>query len=819
MNKIVETPKELLWRVAVFVASAEIIYDGKVYDKDGHEMIWEDKVAEEFAIVHFQDDDRVNARRIPHGTVHALYRVWNFYNGHKRMKKSFSDLMTYYIERLESDIIPIAIEYYDMMAKGEFLPNTPTLMNAGLEESLLSGCYVLPIEDSMDGIFDAIKSAAMIHKAGGGTGFAFSRLRPHGDIVKGRSGSASGPVSFMRVFNSATGEVKQGYSRRGANMGVLSVHHPDILEFIRCKRPDPDMKYKTPDDYPFNNFNISVAVTDEFMNAVMTDQDYRLINPRSGETAKMIPAKLVWDEIIKNAWEYGDPGVIFIDEMNRHNPTPDIGSYESTNPCGEQVLLPYESCNLGAINLNAIFDPHGQDSKINWSKYRSLIYKAVRFLNDVCDMNWYPMPEIEAITRSNRKIGLGVMGFADLLCSCEIRYDSTEGFDHTTVLADMLKQEAWAASRHLGTDRGPFINFDKSVFEDEFGSLFEQPFNASVTTIAPTGTTGLMFNASLGIEPIFYLKSSRWTYEGQKIEQVHPVFLKRLAELNRQSDDIAMKHIKEHGGISECKAIPSYIRNIFRIANEIHYKDHIKMQSIWQRYIDSSISKTINMPKSATIVDVSNAYMMAYTMKCKGITVYRDGCKDFQVITAGVSEPGQKSGSQEPVPSGSGVQISSPAPVIRDLPDAVKAIRYRAKTGCGSIYVLVSYDDQFNPVETFIEMGKSGGCAFTWSNALGRVISVALRAGIQTEEIIKQLKNVRCYNPLSRVVNKKEEVASCVDAIANVLRDHMGKKVNGNAVIPIKDRETRKECPKCQSTDVTFAEGCMTCNCCGYAKC
>ena len=818
-NNIIETPKEMIWRVAVFVASAEVLYLDDVYDKEGtlSSYIKQDMFNPDLCTVY--DDDMYDLSNnedlksimvdynLTEGMILALFRAWYNYQRMGRMKVEFDKLMEIYARRFITDIFPVAMDYYELMANLEFMPNTPTLMNSGFEKSLLSGCFVLPVEDELISILDTCRDAALVHKAGGGTGFSFSRLRPRRDVVDGRPDGASGPVSFMKVFNTTTGEIKQGFSRRGANMGVLNVHHPDIMEFINCKIPPVGAVYVSPDDVPFSNFNISVAVTDNFMKAVKSGSKYPLINPRTNETVDMVDAKLIWDKIIHNAWENGDPGMIFIDEMNRHNPTPELGEYESTNPCGEQVLLPNESCNLGAINLNKMIT---EQNTINYPHLKDIIGLCVKFLNGVLDMNYLPLRDIEELTRNNRKIGLGYMGFADVLYSLEIPYDHQDAVELARSLANTLTDEALCKSIELADERGPFPNVEHSIYAKKIW----KPFNAALTTIAPTGTTGIIANSvSGGIEPVMFLKYHRRTFEGESLETIHPIFLEKLKKLGLDDKRI-MNHVHEHGTISDIQPQDifddgddvqrfSELQEIFKVAHDIDYTAHVRMQAAFQEYIDSSISKTINFSSSATEKDVENAFLMSHELLCKGITIYRDGSKGWQVINKSTKESDH---------------LMDIKPM--KLPDSLPSRRFRVETGCGSIYVMISYDEKTKrPLEVFIEMGKSGGCAMSWAHGLGRLVSTQLRYGLPVEEIIKQLENIQCHTPLPRTVSKKRKISSCVDAIAVVLKEFLLITKGNNDNVKNKDRETRKDCPRCGSGHLVHTEGCVKCQNCDWSKC
>ncbi len=499
-------------------------------------------------------------------------------------------------------------KFYNLLANLKFLPNSPALMNAGKEIGQLAACFVLPVEDSMEGIFGTLKSAAKILQSGGGTGFSFSHLRPRSDIVRSTMGVASGPVSFMRIYNTATDVIKQGGARRGANMGILSVTHPDILEFIRAKREAGELA----------NFNISVAVTDKFMGAVKKDKEYYLVNPRTGGRMRKIRAREVWDEIVACAWETGDPGLVFMDVINRYNPTPQAGSFESTNPCGEQPLLPNEACVLGSLNLSKYVS--GDD--VDYAALERDINTAVRFLDDAIDVNHYPLPEIEVMHKSNRKVGLGVMGWADILILLGIRYDSRAAFDLARKLMRFINEKGHKASESLASEKGEFPNFKGSIYDWPGAPKIR---NATVTTIAPTGTISLIADCSSGIEPLFKIAFKRLVLDTELLE-VNKYFVRMAKERGFYSDQI-MQQVMKKGTLRGVKGIPAAIKDIFRTAHEIAPGDHIEMQAAFQKYTDNAVSKTINLPERATRADVARAYMMAYDKGCKGITVFRYGTK------------------------------------------------------------------------------------------------------------------------------------------------------------------------------------------------
>jgi len=503
-----------------------------------------------------------------------------------------------------------------MMARVEFLPNSPTIFNAGTELGQLSACFVLPVEDSLESIFTAVKNMAFIEKSGGGVGFDFSKLRSKGDIVKSTKGVASGPVSFMRVFDASTEVIKAGGKRRGAMMGVLRADHPDIIEFITAKQKLGVL----------SNFNISVAVTDDFMRTVEEDGEYWLMNPRNKRKVRRLKAKDVWNLMAKSAWESGDPGVIFIDEVNRHNPIPETGRIEATNPCGEQPLLPYESCNLGSVNLSRIVE----DGKIDWKKLRQTVRNAVHFLDNVIDANRFPLKKIKEVTKANRKIGLGVMGFADMLIKLEIAYDSEDALKLAEKIMRFITEEARKKSIELGEERGSFPNFDKSTWKDEYDSMR----NATITTIAPTGSISIIAGCSSGIEPLFAVSFMRNVLEGTRLFETNPLFEMTAKERGFYSAGL-LEEIARTGSVQGIKGVPEDVKRVFVTALDISPEWHVKMQAAFQKYTDNAVSKTVNLPQEATVKDVKKVFQLAYGLKCKGITVYRYGSKPEQVLNIG----------------------------------------------------------------------------------------------------------------------------------------------------------------------------------------
>ncbi len=516
----------------------------------------------------------------------------------------------------DAEVADVEDEFYRMMTSLEFIPNSPTLMNAGTMFKQLSACFVLPVEDSIEGIFDTLKAAAIIHKTGGGTGFSFSRLRPRGDVVKTTGGIASGAISFAKIYDTATEVMKQGGRRRGANMGILRVDHPEIMDFIVAKEREGVLR----------NFNISVAVTDKFMKAVEEDSDFSLTNPRNGEISETLKARAIWNLLIMMAWKNGEPGIIFLDTINKHNPTPRLGQIESTNPCGEQPLLPYESCNLGSIDVSKFVL---EDGKIDWNRLGKTVRLAVKFLDNVIDANVYTLPEIEKTTKGNRKIGLGVMGFADMLIKIGVRYDTEEGIQNGERLMEFINTEARKMSAELGEEKGSFTNFRGSIWEKQFKTMR----NATVTTIAPTGTISIIAGCSQGIEPIFAIVYVREVAEslGRSLIEVNQLF-ESTALKEGFYDEELIKRIAKKTSIQDAEEVPERVRRLFVAAHDISAEWHVRMQAAFQKHTDNAVSKTINFPNKATPDDIDRAYWLAYKLKCKGVTVYRHGSRERQVL-------------------------------------------------------------------------------------------------------------------------------------------------------------------------------------------
>ncbi len=673
--------------------------------------------------------------------------------------------------------------FHAMMTEFKFLPNSPTLMNAGRKLGQLAACFVLPVEDSMEGIFDALKSAALIHKSGGGTGFAFSRLRPKNSKVGTTGGVASGPVSFMKIFNTATEQVKQGGTRRGANMAILRVDHPDIMEFITCKK----------DNRELTNFNISVGVTDAFMDAVKAGRSYDLIDPREKKKVVELDAAEVYQTLVHHAWESGDPGVIFLDRVNHDNPTPDLGEIESTNPCGEQPLLPMEACNLGSINLAKFVSPKEGLPSIDYNGLKELVWNSVRFLDNVIDMSKYPLPEIEKMARGNRKIGLGIMGFADMLFQLGVPYDSEQALDVAEKVMGFIQKESKEASRTLAEERMVFPNFEKSIYKNIENSRFR---NATTTTIAPTGTLSIIAGCSSGIEPLFALSFVRNVMDNDKLLETNPYFEKVARDRGFYSPGL-MDAVARSGSIRHVEGIPLDVKEVFVTAHDITPEWHVRMQAAFQNFTDNAVSKTVNLPGDATVEDVVKVYNLSYELGCKGITIYRDGSRENQVLS--VDEERK--------------ELRPMLGDVRDRPETLEGFTTKVVTGMGNLYVTVTEMDG-KPFEVFATIGKSGKSTMAKTEAIGRLVSLALRSGISADKIVEQLKGICGEHP---VFSKDGLVLSIPDAISKVLEKRYLK--DHKPVTRKYENSLRGEtCPECGQT-VSFEEGCMTCHFCGFTKC
>ncbi len=662
-------------------------------------------------------------------------------------------------------------KFFILLSGFWFLLNSPTLMNAGRKLGQLAACFVLPIEDSMESIFETLKQTAMIHKSGGGTGFSFSRIRPKNDVVLSTAGISSGPISFMTVFDMATETVKQGVTRRGANMGILRVDHPDIEAFINAKA-SPDR---------LNNFNISVALTDLFMEALESGKAYDLVNPRTGQCSHQVLASKIFDMIVNSAWNSGEPGILFIDRINRDNPTPHKGEIESTNPCGEQPLLPYESCTLGSINLSKMV----VKNRIHFNRLKTVVHDAVHFLDNVIEVNKYPLDAIEHMSRGNRKIGLGVMGFADMLIRLKIPYDSDEAVGQAETVMSFIQKESKSASSALAKKRGNFAFYKGSRYDSP-----QTPFmrNATTTTIAPTGTISLIAGSSSGIEPIFAVAHVRNVLEGKTLTQIHPLFINAAKEKGFFSKEL-LDETANKGSVQSIASVPDEIKRIFAASHDISAKRHIQIQAAFQKYTDNAVSKTINFPNDAPAQEITEAYLLAWQTGCKGLTIYRYGSRDNQVLSFGEDKK------------------ESPKIAPRARPARTHGITQRITTGCGNLYVTVNYDEQ-GTSEVFAQMGKTGGCASSQIEAAGRLTSLALRSGVKTDAVIKQLIGIRCPSPAWQ---NGKMVLSCPDAIAQVLKD----------VTASTFKETGAMSGVClECGDILFhEEGCLVCHSCGFSKC
>jgi ribonucleoside-diphosphate reductase alpha chain len=705
----------------------------------------------------------------------------------------------------ENEQKAIADEFYELMVNGAFLPNSPTLVNAGRENEMLSACFVLPVKDSIDAICDAVKYAALIQKAGGGTGFSFDRLRPTGDIVKSSGGKTSGPISFMKVFSEGTRAIQQGAFRRGANMGMMSIEHPDILNFIHAKS----------DPAAFTNFNFSGKVPDTFMKQLKDNPDAphvvtnprtkrRYIIPRSisigsytlddllpenGATDGCFTVQQVREMIVKNAHATGEPGICFIDRVNEDNPTPYIGRIEATNPCGEQPLLPYEACNLASINVSKFVAKDG--CGLDWDSLAKTIGLAIRFLDDVIDANHYPIPQIQKITLGNRKVGLGIMGFADALLLLGIGYGSEEAVEFAEKLASFIQEHAHKASEELAKEPGWFPNWKGSLWDTKHRRPMR---NAACTTIAPTGSISIIAECSSGIEPVFVFATKRRILDGQEFIQLHPLIKKLGTKGNWLTDrvkDTLAQGILPH----EIPGIPRELAEVLVTAHEIAPEWHVKIQAAFQKYTDNAVSKTVNLPSTATKEDVEMVYRLAFKLGCKGNTVYRDDCRENQAIAAAHK-------TFEP---------AIPGPNVRPRVHTTEGSTTKFRMGCGTLFVTVNNDEN-GLCEVFANLGKAGGCP-AQSEATCRAVSVALRCGVKPEILIKQLKGIRCLSAISRKKGNSDiDVLSCPDAIARAIEKALGPNCEP-VIIP-----SSNKCPHC-GYPLRRDSGCRICDNCAYNSC
>ncbi len=775
----------------------------------------------------------------------------------------------------------VAEEFYRLMTERRFEPNSPTLMNAGRPLGQLSACFVLPVNDSLsnghDGIYDTLKAMALIHQSGGGTGFSFSRLRPKGSMVRSTTGVASGPVSFMKLYDASTEAVKQGGTRRGANMGILRVDHPDILEFITCKE----------DLTQITNFNISVAITDAFMRAVKERTEYSLIDPHNGKEAGRLDANLVWDKMIEGAWRTGEPGVFFIDEANRYNPVPTLGSYEATNPCGEQPLLAYDVCNLGSINVGY----YVRDGQMDWDAFKRDIHLSTHFLDNIIDVNKYPLVEIDTLAKRIRRIGLGVMGFADALVRLGIPYDSEEGVEFGRTVMEFVDVEAKRESERLAVERGPFAEWARSIWGPEETAAKDargqriRPMkmlrNCNVTTVAPTGTISIIAGCSSGLEPLFAVAFMR-NQAGVLMPDVNEDFV-AIAQREGWYSEELMERIAKQGTI-RFPEVPVKWQRVFTTANEIAPEWHIRMQAAFQRHCDSAISKTTNFSHAASVEDVRTIYELAFELRCKGVTVYRDGSRDNQVLSTGATEQAKQTREQATSDrrrigelEGTTAELHHEIERLRKQlfeaeaenlqrrakrarPDKLRGTTIRKETPLGTMFLNITEDDRGQPFEVFITLGKAGGAATADAEAMGRLISLALRSGIPLPSIHRQLRGISSDRAVGLGPNK---VLSVPDAIGIALEEWWRDKHQGvqaellppdprQAGIPALEQVTvdpvarapegaggpggapepeqlgfdmsgytqsfMGTCPDCGS-QLEFAEGCVKCHVCGFSEC
>jgi ribonucleoside-diphosphate reductase alpha chain len=765
----------------------------------------------------------------------------------------------------EAKVTEVAQDFFGLMAQRLFVPNSPTLMNAGRPLGQLSACFVLPVDDALSngksGIYDTLRAMALVHQSGGGTGFSFSRLRPKNDIVRSTMGVASGPVSFMSLFDASTDVVKQGGTRRGANMGILRVDHPDILEFIRCKD----------DTSKITNFNISVAVTDAFMAAVEANGTYDLIHPKTGQVTGQLRARDVWEMIIHGAWKTGEPGVFFVDKANYYNPVPHLGAYEATNPCGEQPLLPYDVCNLGSINLGA-FVKDGKDGKeIDWDRLRQVVHLSTHFLENVIDANQYPLSEISELAQRIRRIGLGVMGLADVFVKLGVPYDSDEGVGLGRRIQQFVDEEAKVESERLAVERGVFPEWERSIWgpdktaardaSDQRIRPMRRLRNCNVTTVAPTGTISIIAGCSSGIEPLFAVAFMR-NQAGALMPDVNEDFVAIAKAEGWYSDDL-MRRIAEAGHIN-FPEVPAQWQRVFVTANAIKPEWHIRMQAAFQEFNDSAISKTCNFAHDATEEYVEEIYRLAYRLNCKGVTVYRDGSRDMQVLSTGSTAKKVKEGHVGAATAdlhGEIAELRAENERLlravheleaenlqrrqkRSRPEVLRGTTRRVETPLGTLYVTITEDDRGQPFEVFMTLGKAGGALMADVESLGRLISLALRSGIPIKEIYRQLRGISSDRVIGLGPNK---ILSVPDAVGIAIERWMQEKQGIQQELlpqagqpelapvvsqPVSQGSGRGEqmifggmqqmlsgaCPDCGS-QLEFAEGCMKCHVCGFSEC
>lgn len=886
-GRVVETPQEMFWRVARNIALMDILYDPRVYRRpedgawgtgpgggQGPGLGPAHGPGPGLDFDHDQDVD-------PDEGPGLDLSPWDW----AALKHAFEDMSSRGLvqvpweemERVAVALAPsvarTAAVFYTLMVEGKFMPNSPALSNAGRELQQLSACFVLPIEDSMVSIFDTLKDAALIHQSGGGTGFSFSRLRPKNDVVRSTGGVASGPVSFMKVFNAATEAVKQGGVRRGANMGILRVDHPDVLEFITVKN---DLTQVT-------NFNISLALTKGFMDALETDGEYDLMNPRNGETTGRLRAREVFDLIVECAWRTGEPGVIFIDRLNEHNPTPHIGMYEATNPCGEQMLLPYEACNLGSINVGKFVVEQDSDGDgggdgdrgrwvgdrgrdgdgsggegagdsgydsgrdgngsgacgtgpmIDWDRLRETICTAMHFLDNMIDASRYPLPEIEAMHKGNRKVGLGVMGWADLLAKLGVPYDSDEAIALAEEVMRFIQEESRKASRELALRRGVFPNWKGSRREEQGLKVR----NATTTTIAPTGTISIIAGTSSGIEPFFSLAFTRHVLDRKELVEVNPVFEACARALGVYTPEL-MEEVASRGTLAGVAGVPDELRRAFATAHEIEPEWHVRMQAAFQKFTDNAVSKTVNFPHDASRDDVEEVFRLAYELGCKGVTVYRDGSREEQVLTVGARKGAQEDGSgtgagaataaaaRDRTAGAGGQRINGVWGKIRpiDRPDKLEGFTCVKATPLGKLFLTLNTAGR-HPIELFAQIGKAGSDVAAFTEAIARLVSIALRSGVDPQEVADQLVGIGGSRSIGFGPNRVRSVPDAIGRFLDgYLRELRGEAERGEAERPgelsvdgVASAKLFSLCPSCGTWNLVHVEGCLKCMACGYSEC
>lgn len=849
-GKVIETPRDMFWRVAKNIALMDILYEPDVYiadplatqKGDTKDCVKDCSLLEPESPVGCDDLPPLELTSWDWATLKMAY---DRLARRGRMRVSW-DQMESIVRSREKLLRRTAVLFFQLMADGRFLPNSPALINAGRELQQLSACFVLPIDDSMVSIFDTLKHAALIHQSGGGTGFSFSRLRPKNDVVRSTGGVASGPVSFMKVFNAATEAVKQGGVRRGANMGILRVDHPDILEFITCKT----------DTRELTNFNISVGLTEKFMKAVEENGEYELVNPRNGQVTGKLRAREVFEMIVDQAWRNGEPGIIFLDRLNRDNPTPELGEIESTNPCGEQPLLAYEACCLGSINLGRFTrpvwgdvaqgsgDPYGGDpsrgdpsERIDWEGLRATVRAGVHFLDNLIDANKYPLPQIDEMAHGNRKIGLGVMGWADMLLDLGIPYDSEEATSLAEKVMSFIEEESIKASSLLASCRGVFPNFEKSIYSSKGLPMR----NATTTTIAPTGTISIIAGASSGIEPLFSIAFTRHVLDRKSLVEVNPRFLAVAKALGFYSEEL-MERVAERGTLSGIEGIPEKVRRVFVTAHEVTPEWHIRMQAAFQKYTHNAVSKTVNFPRHATREDVEKVFVLAYKLGCKGVTVYRDGSREEQVLTVGAHKAGNEEAGGDrgnvQLPASTETAFDGTVPEKRSVngpwgkirpierPTRLDGFTMAKETPLGKLFLTLNTLDG-HPVELFAQIGKAGSDVAAFTEAIARLVSIALRSGVDPQEVADQLIGIGGSRSIGFGPNR---VRSVPDAIGQFLDEYLKHSMGEVQEEPEPARPVQDElplipgkrfnlCPSCGTWNLVHVEGCQKCLSCGYSEC